>query len=140
MLNVNTLNNIRDQKEINRYQIYNKVLMKVHHRIKVVSKKGESNCFYIIPEFIYGIPKYDTLNCADFLVNRLKKNGFNVIYTFPNLIFISWEHIPSQYKKRLTKKKEIEQSKSIEKEQKKKKEYRLIDDYRLSRNFFNKIS
>ena len=78
MLNIYSLNNVRDQKEINKYQIYKKVLRKCHHRIKEFAKKGDSFCFYIVPEFIYGIPKYDTLSCAAYMVKKLQINGFNV--------------------------------------------------------------
>ncbi len=52
MLNITTLNNTRDQKLINKYEIYSKVLNKCHHRIITASNKGDSNCFYVIPEYI----------------------------------------------------------------------------------------
>lgn len=135
MLNINSLNNVRDQKTINKYQIYKKVLKKCHHRIKTYANKGNSNCFYIIPEYIYGIPRYDTLNCASYIVDKLKNNNFLVNYTYPNLIYINWGHIPS----------EIKQSKEFSLKKKKKelyiekKNYRLIEDYKPSINFLDKI-
>ena len=94
MLNINSLNNIRDQKEINKYEIYKKVLKKCHHRIKTFSHKGDSFCMYIIPEYIFGIPKYDKLSCAAYIVNKLKLNGFKIIihiliyYLFAGIIFL----------------------------------------------------
>lgn len=139
MLNVFALNNIRDQKELNKYEIYNKVLKKIHHRIKVVSTKGESFCFYVIPEFIFGIPKYDTLSCAEHIVKKLKINGFRVIYTYPNLIFISWGHVPSELKNPEIKNININKllkhntPKAIE------SNYRYIEDYKPSINFLNKL-
>jgi len=128
MLNIYSLNNIRDQKQINKLEIYKKVLKKCHHRIKICANKGESHCFYIIPEFIYGIPKYNTLNCALYIVNKLRQNGFNVSFTYPNLVFINWKHIPSELKN-----KEIVIDNK--KQKKNKQTYRYIEDYKPLTNF-----
>ena len=133
MLNIFALNNIRDQKEINRYQIYKKVLKKCHHRIKVVSSKGESFCFYVVPEYIYGVPRFDTLTCANYIVRRLQKNGFKIMYTYPNLIFISWGHIPSEFK--TSQKPAIHDSANHEQAE----NFRYIEDYKPSKNFLSKI-
>ena len=88
MININELHKINEERQKFRISVYDKVLKKCHHRIKTFSSKGDSFCFYIVPEYIYGIPKYDTLNCAGYIVNKLKKNGFHVSYTYPNLIFM----------------------------------------------------
>ena len=147
MLNIYSLNNVRDQKEINKLEIYKKVLKKCHHRIKTFSSKGDSFCFYIVPEYIYGIPKYDTLNCAAYIVNKLKKNGFHVSYTYPNLIFISWGHIPSEIKNPQIKDLDIKSltnksinNNSLIKDQTNNIEYRYIEDYNPSKNFMNKLN
>jgi len=140
MINIYSLNNIRDQKELNKMEIYKKVLRKCHHRIITCSSKGDTFCFYIIPEYIYGIPKYNTLNCAQYIVNRLKKNKFRVLYTYPNLIYISWNHIPSEIKTKAQLNIKYEnnfnnKSNNIKND----KEYRYIEDYNHSKNFMNKI-
>ena len=36
---------------------------------------------------------------SSFLIKVLKNEGFIIKYTYPNLIFILWEHIPSEIKK-----------------------------------------
>ena len=136
MLNIHSLNNVRDQKEINKYEIYKLVLKKCHHRIKTLSSKGDSECFYVIPEYIWGIPKYDTISCAGYIVNRLKKNGFKVAYTFPNLLFVSWGHVPSEIKKATENKLKINNTNP---EINNRLEYRYIDDYKPAKNFLTKI-
>lgn len=133
MLNVTSLNNIRDQKLINKFEIYSKVLQKCHHRILISSNKGDTNCFYVIPEYIFGIPMYDTLSCAQYIVTKLKKNGLRVIYTYPNLIYISWDHIPSTVTKATNNKKPS-------KNKLPKSKFREITDYKTSYNFINKIT
>ena len=137
MINIFSLNNVRDQKEINRFQIYKRVLKKCHHRIKTISSKGESFGFYVVPEYIYGIPKYDTLNCANYIVNRLRANGFKVLYTYPNLLFISWNHVPSEFKCKTSDNKN--NTKNIIDKKKDNGDYRLIEDYNTSKNFLRKV-
>uniref|UniRef100_A0A6C0EIY9 Uncharacterized protein n=1 Tax=viral metagenome TaxID=1070528 RepID=A0A6C0EIY9_9ZZZZ len=138
MLNINSLNNIRDQKEINKYEIYKKVLSKCHHRIKVVSQKGDSFCFYVIPEYIFGVPKYDKLCCAEYIINKLKQNGFRLTYTFPNLLFICWGHISSEISKPKTISTDLKESRTS-KTKETSSEFRYKEDYKSSNNFLKKI-
>ena len=95
MINIFELNTVRDKTLQTKVDIYNKVLKKIHTKIKFNSKKGLSQAIYIIPNFILGLPTYNQINCAIFCVNKLKFNGFIVVYTHPNMLFISWEHVPS---------------------------------------------
>ena len=48
--------------------------------------------FFVIPEFIVGVPTYDIASCTAFIIDKLKDNGFIIKYTYPNLLFISWAH------------------------------------------------
>ena len=135
MLNIHSLNNVRDQKEINKMMIYKKVLEKCHHRIKTISQQGGSSCIYIIPEFMYGIPRYDILPCSHYIMEKLQKNGFTVLYTHPNFLYIDWSNIPSQltsnYKKKISQNHSSNETKP---------QYRKVDDYKISKNFLNTIS
>lgn len=98
MLNVFELNRIRDEKIIRKTETYRKVLEKIHVRIKENAKEGITFCFYTIPNIVLGLPMFDMEKCAEYVVDRLKKNGLVIIYTYPNLIYVSWEHIPSVIK------------------------------------------
>jgi hypothetical protein len=52
-----------------------------------------------------GIPKFDHGACVAYLLDKLQENGFNVRYTHPNLLFISWKHwVPSYVRNELKKK------------------------------------
>lgn len=98
MLNIFSLNKPRDETEIKKYEIYRKILNKIHTKIKINSKKNLSELAYIIPKYIVGLPAFDQIKCAEYCTERLRKNGFIIIYTYPNLLFISWNHVPSTIK------------------------------------------
>jgi len=75
-------------------EIYKKVLTRIHKKIKMTArlKKDNNHCFFLVPEMMFGCPKYDTQKCITFIIEKLVNNGFHLKYTHPNLIFISWNH------------------------------------------------
>ena len=132
MLNIHLLNNIRDQKKINQISIFKKVLEKCHHRIKTISLQGGSYGVYIIPEYMYGVPKYDINSCAEYMVHKLKENGFTVNYTHPNFIFIDWANVPSQIKQNFAPQTDVKHTPE--------NKHRYIDDYKISSRFMQNIN
>ena len=98
MLNIFDLNKTRDEKEIKKFEIYKNVLKRIHIKIQIHSKKSVSYIVYIIPKVILGLPLYNQIGCTEYCIDKLKKNGFLVIYTYPNMLYISWDHIPSKLK------------------------------------------
>ena len=87
-------------------KIYDKILNRIHKKIKTTARNRNSRCFcmYVIPEFILGIPKYDITLCTTHIIDKLEKNGFKIKYTHPNLLFISWQHYIPYYERQEYKK------------------------------------
>ena len=105
MLNIYDLHKKRNARERNRMSYYKRVLHKCYQRIVTVSENCKTECVYKVPEFVVGMPIYNGLECVKFVVRALKKNGFFVKYTHPNLLFISWKHwIPSYVRNEIKKK------------------------------------
>lgn len=79
--------------------IYNKVLKRVQIRIKHTANlnKGRTECVYLIPDFMLGVPTYNVRDCIVFVITSLCRNGFKVNYTHPNLLYISWKHWEKDY-------------------------------------------
>ncbi len=92
MINIDELHHINTRRLKNRLKIYDEVLQKCHTKIKKTAQtpKGSTFCFYIIPNYVFGIPLYDINACIVYLVKHLTINGFYVAYTHPNLLYISW--------------------------------------------------
>jgi hypothetical protein len=79
--------------------IYDKILRRVHHKIKQIAnlRHGFTECSYTIPRFIVGVPPYDLQGCIMYIVTSLIKNGFRVQYYEPQIIHISWKHWEKNY-------------------------------------------
>lgn len=90
-----------------RLSIYNKILQRVHKKIKLTAqqKHEEQYLFYIVPEVMIGVPRYNVNLCVAYLIEKLEENGFVTKYTHPNMLFISWKHYIPSYKREELKRK-----------------------------------
>jgi hypothetical protein len=106
-LNIDELYEKKRQYDLNKLDLYNKILNRIHVRIKTTSRQkiDEQFCWFVVPEVIIGVPKYDQGACIAYIIDKLKENGFNVKYIHPNTLFISWQHwVPSYVRSEIKKK------------------------------------
>jgi hypothetical protein len=106
-LNLDDLYERKQQQDLNTLTLYNRILARIHARIKIVSRQQtkDQHCWYIMPETIIGVPKYDYGACTAYVIDQLRENGFIVKYTHPNLLLISWatwcpSYVRSEIKKK----------------------------------------
>ncbi len=91
----------------NKLNLFNKILNRIHNKIKVTSRQTrgkEQFIWYLIPEMMIGVTRYNVEECTGYILRKLRENDFVVRYTHPNLIFISWTHwipgyVRQEYKK-----------------------------------------
>ena len=89
-----------------RIRVYKKILNRAHQKIKHTSRQRNTEhfCFFVVPEFLVGTPRYDSAACIAYIMDKLSHNGFIVKYTHPNLLFISWQHYIPKYQRQNFKK------------------------------------
>jgi len=106
-LNMDELFKQRKISEEHKIKIYQRILARVHTKIKTTSRMRNNDkfCFFLIPEFVLGIPRYNLVNCTSYIIEKLIDNGFMIKYTHPNLLFISWRHYIPHYERAQIKKK-----------------------------------
>jgi hypothetical protein len=98
-LDLNELQAPLKEKEKIKNDIYDKILVRVHNRIKLVARNAETFSYFVIPKFVLGIPMYDFEQCKHYIITSLTENGLAVNYIDPNLLYISWdtEHLHSKH-------------------------------------------
>ena len=91
----------RAQRDKSKLKAYNQILNQIYNRIYTTSQlQGNSNCLaYTVPPFILGLPSIDLEDCIVYIVHMLRQGGFEVKFTYPNLLYISWKHYESEYNK-----------------------------------------
>ena len=59
--------------EEHKIKMYQKILNRVHKKIKHASKQrgNEQFCCYILPEFVLGVPIYDIAACNAYIIFNL---------------------------------------------------------------------
>ena len=93
-INIDELYEKKHQYDLQKLELFNKILNRIHVRIKTTSKQkmNEPFCWYVVPEIIIGVPKYDQGACIAYIMDKLINNGFVVKYVHPNALFICWNH------------------------------------------------
>lgn len=125
-LNLDELYEKKQQYDQQQLELFGKMLAKIHTRIKTISRQNinQQYCWYVIPETIIGVPRYNQASCIAYLVDQLQTNGFSVRYIHPNTLYICWKHwVPSYIRNQIKLKtgivvdefgKIVEQKKEIE--------------------------
>ncbi len=106
-INLDELYEKKKEQDKNKLYTYNKILTRIHEKIKLTSrqKSNQHFCWYVVPEIILGVANYDHAGCIAYIVDKLQENNFMVRYTHPNLLLISWLHyvpnyVRTEYKKK----------------------------------------
>ena len=106
-INLDELYDKKKEKDLQKLQIFNRILNRIHEKIKMTSRQKMNNsfCWYVVPELMLGYINYDRAMCISYVLAKLEENDFQVRYTHPNLIFISWGHYIPTYVRNEFKKK-----------------------------------
>lgn len=100
ILNPSSLYSEEARRDATRIRIYNMVLTQIYNKIKAIARipGNEKSLWYLVPEFIPGTPRFDIGDAILYIVWNLRNVGYEVIYTHPNLLFISWKAHDTRYK------------------------------------------
>jgi hypothetical protein len=82
-----------------RLKTYNQILEQIYTRVYSTSQmNGNANyILYNVPPFILGLPAIDLEDCIVYIVYMLRQHGYQVRFTYPNLLHISWRHHEKDY-------------------------------------------
>jgi len=106
-LNIDDLYETKQRIDLNRIDLYNKLLLKIHNNIKIASRqRNQLNfCTYVMPEILVGYPNYNLSECLNYIIDKLQHDCFICKYIHPNLLMISWNHwIPKYVREQIKKK------------------------------------
>ena len=106
-INLDDLYERKKLHDISTTNNYNKILNRIHNKIKTTSRLQltEQYCWFLVPEMMIGVPRFNQATCIAYVIDKLEKNGFKVRYTHPNMLFISWTHWVPDYVRAEIKKK-----------------------------------
>lgn len=89
----------RQRRDAARLKAYNTLLEQIYHKIYTCSQLAghPPDILFHVPPFIFGLPKMDMEDCIVYLVYQLREAKFQVRFSWPNLLHISWKHHESDY-------------------------------------------
>lgn len=106
-INIDELYEKKRQLDMSKMELFKKILNRIHVRIRTTARQNihEKFCWFVVPETIIGVPRYDQAACIAYIMDTLQTNGFQVRYFHPNTILISWDHwVPSYVRNEIKKK------------------------------------
>ena len=77
-LNIRDLYTSAKRTELEKYKLFDEVLIKCHKKIKLNADNKKTECIFQIPPFIFGKPLYNIDNLQDYIIKSLRMNGFEV--------------------------------------------------------------
>lgn len=89
----------RARRDAARLKTYNQLLQQIYNKITYITRMQPDvqRCLFIVPEYIPGGSLVNMEDASTYLILRLNGEGFDVIYTKPNLLDISWATHEEKY-------------------------------------------
>lgn len=87
----------QEKKKSYKEELFKKILTQVHRRIEFSSNSGDNFSIFTIPMYVMGYPLFNRNECATYLINELRENGFEVQSYSDQYLYISWNHIYQKY-------------------------------------------
>ena len=100
VLNPSSLYKEEAKRDATRIRIYNGVLQQIYNKIKAIARipGNEKTLWYVVPEFLPGVPRFDIGDAILYIVWNLRNIGYSVEYTHPNLLFVTWKSHDERYR------------------------------------------
>ncbi len=96
MLSISNLHAEVIARQHKRNAVYDDILQRVISKIKYENTKSDAcMCAYTLPNWMFGVPLYNVVACAEYITNRLRESGFMVVYRRPNILYINWQQRPA---------------------------------------------
>lgn len=98
-LPASSLFDVRLKKDQARHRAYNQILEQALQKVAHSASQPNQPTFvyFNVPPFVLGLPSLDLQDCIVYLVHQLRVQGYEVRYTYPNLLWISWAHHERKY-------------------------------------------
>ena len=73
-IDIDELYETKQRIDQSRVQLYNKLLIRIHNKIRMTSKQRINNqfCYFVMPEILIGYPNYDFNECLLYMMAMLK--------------------------------------------------------------------
>jgi hypothetical protein len=98
-LHATSLFDARLKKDQARHKAYNQILEQALNKVahSAMQPNQPTYVYYNVPPFVLGLPALDLQDCVVYIVHQLRNQGYEVRYTYPNLLWISWSHHEHKY-------------------------------------------
>jgi hypothetical protein len=89
----------RQERDTAKLRAYDEVLKQIMNKVHMYSQMPShpTDITYEVPSFLVGVPCMDMQDAIVYIVFQLRSGGFEVRFTWPNLLYISWKSYEREY-------------------------------------------
>lgn len=91
MLSVHEVNRFMDGKRQDKFATFEKIYQQCQKTIMKYAENDRYRCFFVVPEFLLGLPVYNLNAAITYIVEKTTTKGFLVKYFHPNILYICWD-------------------------------------------------
>ena len=90
-LNINKLRSEVEDREKKKNKIFESILEMCYKKIIDINKQNNNySCTFVVPNFVFGLPLYNVVDCVTFIMDKLIEKGFEIYFALPTTIHIFW--------------------------------------------------
>ena len=79
MINIEKLKKDAEERKRYKKRCFKKLLEMCLIKIEIVAVTDAKTTWFEIPSFIFGYPSYDITEAAEYILKKLKKNGYSLV-------------------------------------------------------------
>ena len=84
--------NLQKERRKRRKETLKKLLLNVQKRIEYYASSNHFDCLYQLPVVTPGLPIYDNIEALEYIKKHLIDEGFKVLISEYNILYISWKN------------------------------------------------
>ncbi len=69
---------------------FDRIYCHIEKKIYLSSATNNYFIWYQIPEFLVGSPTYKICECKEYIIKKLKNDGFKIFFYEPNILLVKW--------------------------------------------------
>ena len=93
MINLHKLTRHRRKQYEKQRHIFHQILKKCHSKIYLSGAQLKTECIFVIPQYVPGMPLFNIQECMKYIIAKLQKNQLAVKILNHDTLSISWDHI-----------------------------------------------
>ena len=98
--NIDKLVSLREERKKKVFVQYEKIFNMCLNKINLANGLNKNELVYYVPEAVYGYFDYNSINCLEYIEDKLRKMKLETLILDNTSLYVSWENLAKKIKKK----------------------------------------